>query len=70
MRGTPITPPGPSGGFGGETRSGKGRLDITRPPCALCIIGMSAAISIYTGNAPCTGGRCRNDYIVGYRPSV
>ncbi len=52
-------------------RSGKrGGLYITRPPCALCIIRMSAAISIDTGNAPCTVGRHPNDYIVGYRPTV
>ena len=52
-------------------RSGKrGGLYITRPPCALCIIRMSVAISIDTGNALCTGGRYPNDYIVGYRPCV
>ena len=34
----------------------RGRLYITRPPCALCIIRSSAAFFRYTVNALCTDG--------------
>ncbi len=52
-------------------RSGKrGGLYITRPPCALCIIRMSEAISRSTANALCTEGRYPKVHNVGYRPSV
>ncbi len=40
------------------------------PPCALCIIRMSVAISIDTGNALCTEGRSPKVHNVGYRPTV